>query len=797
MKALWKHYDKSYEALEHDFPLAFPWNSKEEPDLPRYRLGDDGYWFDPDAPETGKALLSCMGDLMCEPQMTKACKFGNRYFFHPLFQYVRPILKQSDFSVANLETILGESTPYAGLYHRVNRQFHCNGPECYLESLRYAGFDALVNANNHNCDAGITGLFETLDALDRHQFPHTGTFRPSDSERVLFVKIRGIRVAILSYAWRFNSLGEANLTEEGFGLVLNRFSKEKIDRDTAHARKMGAQFILCYIHWGKDYDLEPNDVQRDILEQMQEADVDYIVGSHTHCLQKAHIATSKSGKKIPMMFSMGNFVTNEPKELCKHTAILQLSLTEENGSILVEEKLIPCYVFNEFDGSRFPVVPAHSTLNGGFACEKLDSVKAYVRERVGDLIPFLDLGETSLEEVCRAMELPVPEGLEGAPVVSLSAEVGPSTRGGLYFSTHPEELYPAKGLIRRHVTAAVTETPIEGLPCILTKDVKSAFEKACLAIKKIAPTPKTVLVAGIEGKTVTCELISKVLKTTLRVYTPEDDYQYDATPWQKIHPSCDVLVLELRHSHPMGAERLLRLHTPDVLVLTQEVEQLEELLLALPKNATVFYNETCPVLVRAIRSIQNAKNELIPFGQTILDHRLPFAHQAALPDAALAVGQHFGVAKETAKQAISDHSPALFPTGKVFVDDVHLILDLNCKTKASLDSAFASFAQTSGRAVCIFGSTSAATQEELIQMAKGAGAKQIFFLGEGDADGARFLNERDLERALLEELKDGDRILFLADRTANLNLTVRRLFGLCDGFMPNCEHYMLSEKLVF
>ena len=114
MVSLWKHYDRKYQQYENSFPPAFPWNHEGREDAPRYVKGQDGYWFDENAMDTGKALLSCTGDLMCEPRMTNAHRYGDSYFFHPLFQYVRGILKNSDFSVANLETTLTDSTPYAG-----------------------------------------------------------------------------------------------------------------------------------------------------------------------------------------------------------------------------------------------------------------------------------------------------------------------------------------------------------------------------------------------------------------------------------------------------------------------------------------------------------------------------------------------------------------------------------------------------------------------------------------------------------------------------------------------------------
>ena len=363
---------------ETAYPLGFPWNEENRKDIPRYFRGADGWWRDPQAQPSGKALLCCTGDLMCEPRQTRACQYGDSYFFQPMFQFVRDILRSSDLTMGNLETTVSDMTPYAGAYHTVAKKYHCNAPESYLDALRYAGFDALVNANNHNCDSGAAGLIETNERIDRHGFMRTGTFLPGETERVLLVKIKGIRVAILSYGNRYNGLDERHYTEKGITEILNWFSKEKCLADVAYARQMGAEFVLCYQHWGKDYDLVPNAQQEGIIADLKECGIDYIVGSHTHCFQSHDVAISQEGRKIPMMWSMGNFVTNERKTLCRHTGILQLTLERKAGKILAKEQLIPCYIHDRFGTGRFCVVPLDTTLNGGWQqpekAEKLASM---------------------------------------------------------------------------------------------------------------------------------------------------------------------------------------------------------------------------------------------------------------------------------------------------------------------------------------------------------------------------------------------------------------------------------------
>jgi len=797
MVSLWKHYDKRCAGYEKSFPPAFPWNSENKQDVPRFVKGEDGYWYNPQAKESGKALLSCTGDLMCEPRMTNANRYGDSFFFHPLFQYVRNILKGSDFAVGNLETTLTDTTPYAGDYHVVYTKYHCNAPECYLDSVRYAGFDALVNANNHNCDSGLIGLSDTLRALDKHAFMHTGTFLPEDEERVLFVKINGIRVAILSYATYFNRL-DPNLTQEGKDLWLNRYSKEKALREVAYARKKGAEFVMCYIHWGDDYDDVPNQEQYDILAELKETDVDYIVGSHTHCLQWHNVAVAENGKKIPMMYSMGNFVTNEKKELCKHTGILQLILRRENGKIAVREYFIPCYVFDQMGTSRYSVVPVDGLLNGGIGGEKLQQVREYVRNRIGPDLEELPTGAISLSELCSVMSTQLPAGMEDKPVTKLTVQVDAPGQNAVYFSMGNESDLDKRLMMRRSYTAIITKEPIENYPCILVEDVKKAYLAACSAVLARVPGAKRILVAGPEGKSLTCKIIDDVLENIGAVLTTLDRYRIDTAPWQNLHPYHAYCVQELRADNPMGVEVSVKANTPHICVITGMMDDLAQLVASLPAGALLLLNSKDAALVAEVTKMDTDHIRVDYYGDVTLDcPGLPFADMLPCAAAAYAVGREAGMEKETLRKAIAQYRVTDYTRNDLSVDGINLILNLSCKSVTSAKSAMTVWAQKPGRKLAILGdwdTVDQATWESMVQSALDMGAEKVICMGEtaeavcqvfGEGKVVAVADEMALEAEILPILKDGDALLLNGGRKMDFHLTLRRLFGLTDGYLNN------------
>ena len=608
---LWKHYDPVCAEYEQSLPHAYGWSREFAVEQPRYQRGEDGYWFDPHAIHSNTALLSLVGDLMCEPRMTAAHRYGNAYFFHPLFQYVRDIFRRSDFCIANLETTLTDAAPYAGDYHCIAGKYHCNGPKCYLDAVRYAGFDALVTANNHNCDSGVSGLWDTLRALDEYRFMHTGSFLPDERERVLLVNICGFRVAILSYGNRYNGLDETHWTQKGIGECLNWFSREKCLRDVAYAKEHGAEFILCYQHWGRDYDPVPNEQQQRILSEMRGCGVDYVVGSHTHCLQAHNVDDG-----MPMMWSMGNFVTNERKTLCRHTGILQLTLRRGNGGVTVDEHLVPCYVFDEFGTGRFCVVPTDTTLNGGHAHPQIAEINAFIRERVGDELAFLPDRSLTLSALCEAMQIPCT--LPDRPVTKLC--IGSVCRGAVLFAF--DEMQPAdrRRALAADVAAIVTAKAVEGFPCLVVDDVAAAYRAAYAVQRPWGDQTKVVLVAGHINKTPIREMTALTLRAEGGVYSVADAEHIDMAPWPYLHPCHDYCVMELREDHPLGVREAAALCRPDTVILTSAPCDAAALADSLTASGTLCYNETDAALCEAVAAVTRTDIATVPFVPPLIGH---------------------------------------------------------------------------------------------------------------------------------------------------------------------------------
>ena len=208
---------------------------------------------------------------------------------------------------------------------------------------------------------------------------HTGTFASPDAERAVFAEVNGIRLAVISYATYFNK-NDGCFTPLGRKTLLNRYSADKASNDIDYARKKGAEFVLVYMHWGTEYTHEPNGSQRRMAKELADCGADYIVGSHTHCLQAREFVESVDGRTVPVVFSMGNFLTSETKEISRHTGILQLTLRKSDSGIDVTERFIPCYVYRQYDTARYAPVPTTRETSYKSDRELLAKADKYARD---------------------------------------------------------------------------------------------------------------------------------------------------------------------------------------------------------------------------------------------------------------------------------------------------------------------------------------------------------------------------------------------------------------------------------
>ena len=320
-----------------------------------------------------RARIMMVGDLMARFRQQDAAydKKTNSYCFDFSFAHVSELLHESDFTIANMKGMASPSAPYTREREHVNARPHLNVSEEYLAAVRKAGFDAVVNAQNHIYDTGVRGIFETLDNQNRYQLMHTGAFVSEEDKRYLLVEISGIRVGVVAYYDGARQLmKKANFTKKGREIMLPMFNSEQIEEDIKNAREDGAEFIIAFCHWGREYTHELTKRQIGFAHEVANAGADYLIGAHSHCVQPYKIIQTDDGRKVPCLYSAGNFISciNMKPPITRDTLLLDIELARaDDGTVrLVEERYHPCRIMElkkRWRSVDYAVIPTNADLS--------------------------------------------------------------------------------------------------------------------------------------------------------------------------------------------------------------------------------------------------------------------------------------------------------------------------------------------------------------------------------------------------------------------------------------------------
>lgn len=368
--------------------------------------------------------LAMVGDVMQHGEQLKASRRSDgTYTWQGVFDAVAPILTGADLTLANLETPVDTSQPYAGYPF-------FNAPEALLVALDEAGVDLLQTANNHCLDRGRSGALATLDAIEAHGFGAVGTFSSAEERATPWV-VRtlddGIRVAFLANTYGTN--GQPMPAGEPW--LVNWLDDGQMQHDL-HRARAEADIVVVGLHWGGEYRHAPAAWQRDLAHRLVAAGADIVMGSHPHVLQPAEVVTVDEPHRRRdglILYSLGNFVSNQRTHPRDGGVIARATVVRcgPDDVRVADARFTPVWVDDRVQGAPrkafrvLPVPPEGAVCGGGdlddWDCQRL----VRFREHAATLLPAEQFDWRS-GDVDGLADRPVTQGLfepEGAldPIV--------------------------------------------------------------------------------------------------------------------------------------------------------------------------------------------------------------------------------------------------------------------------------------------------------------------------------------------------------------------------------------------
>ncbi len=244
--------------------------------------------------------------------------------YESVFSFVAPLISDADIAIGNLEVTLG-GAPYKG-YPRFS------SPDALAVACRNAGFDILVTANNHAADRGPKGIFRTIRVLDSLGIRHTGTWNSSeerDTLSPLMMNRDSITLALLSYTYGTNGIVVPPPATVAY------IDTVRAATDIAAADGKDADATVIFVHWGIEYDTLPSPLQKQTAAAFLRSGADMVIGSHPHVLQPMIADTSSCQIRNPVVWSLGNFVSNQRTRRRDGGAMVRIEMTLHGDSAVI------------------------------------------------------------------------------------------------------------------------------------------------------------------------------------------------------------------------------------------------------------------------------------------------------------------------------------------------------------------------------------------------------------------------------------------------------------------------------
>lgn len=274
----------------------------------------------PPPPPNVEFTLVTGGDVLTHMPVVRSAQSagGGEYDFGALMAGVQPFIEAADVALCHLEVPVTPPGTSPSGYPTFA------GPPELVTALADVGWDGCSTASNHSVDRRFAGIEATLDTLDEVGMGHAGMARTeSEAATTQMYTVRTgereVQVANISFTYGLNGLPKP----DGKPWAVDTFNADARDvtpivEAAERARDQGADIVIASTHCCVEYQIQPNNAQRDIVAQIADSGlVDLYVGHHAHVPQPIELVEGGvSGEGMWAYFGHGNFLSNQDAHCC-------------------------------------------------------------------------------------------------------------------------------------------------------------------------------------------------------------------------------------------------------------------------------------------------------------------------------------------------------------------------------------------------------------------------------------------------------------------------------------------------
>lgn len=318
------------------------------------------------------AVIGAIGDILIHDWVYDDARTQSGYDFKPMFQPVKAMLQKPDLLIANQESIPGGEKLGISSYPAFNSPYEI------VDAIMDAGVDLVSTANNHALDKGEKGILSSISYYENKQLPYVGTFKDvNDQQKIRVQSVNGIKIAVLAYTYGTNGIP----VPDGKDYLVNLINKDTILSELKRARQV-ADLVILNLHWGIEYNRQPNEDQKMLAKLFTDGGADIILGHHPHVLQPVEKFHTRDGRDAYVIYSLGNFLSGQMWDYKDIGGMIEFKVSK---NILKNEKQIkiedrqfhPTYVANQ-NLRQYRVYPLQEAYEKGLINHTYDEIINYM-----------------------------------------------------------------------------------------------------------------------------------------------------------------------------------------------------------------------------------------------------------------------------------------------------------------------------------------------------------------------------------------------------------------------------------
>ena len=319
-----------------------------------------GFRQQKEIPPSAVIHLAAAGDLTVSDRVVASG--GESYDYTKAFLDVGHLLGTADISLLNFEGNL-VGAPYGTSY--------MSAPDHMMETLNDAGVDLIQLANSYSIKTGMSGLADTIFAVQRAGmeplgvYPDNASFNKSGGYTICTVK--GIRIAFVAFTKGMDgmtlppkNLNCVNLLYEDYDSNYRTVDTKRITSIMNRVNKENPDLIVALVHWGSEFNDAVSPTQEKICKLLLENGADAILGTHPHYLQKMEFDAEKG---TFVAYSLGDFFSDATRKGSEYSVVLDLEISQypDGSTKITNFSYTP--IFTVADEEYLRVVRIHDTMH--------------------------------------------------------------------------------------------------------------------------------------------------------------------------------------------------------------------------------------------------------------------------------------------------------------------------------------------------------------------------------------------------------------------------------------------------